>query len=154
MSIIIVMLSSAVFGALITFLILRNRQNKSAQSEIDQLQQSLEQSQQALQDYRNQVSDHFQQSAGLFYQLTANYKAIYEHLSEGAVKLCDDAETLKTIQSSQASSLASTAELTPPLEIPDENLTNVDSSLCSKPKDPENTPPEDKKSGKETDSII
>lgn len=52
------------------------------------LEAQLRQQQQELEKYREQVARHFMQTADLLHTLTANYRAVYEHLADGAQTLC------------------------------------------------------------------
>ncbi|HEX7003884.1 MAG TPA: DUF1043 family protein [Trueperaceae bacterium] len=53
-----------------------------------------EELQRELDGYRQEVSDHFVQTAGLVNDLTRSYKAVYDHLEQGAYRLVDE-ETLR-----------------------------------------------------------
>lgn len=46
-----------------------------------------------LADYRVNVSDHFAGTSERFRELTLQYRALFEHLSEGARELCPDGMT-------------------------------------------------------------
>ena len=59
-----------------------------------QLEQSLKDTQQQFDDYRKEVSTHFSTTADLFNRLTADYKAVFEHLASGSQALCSD-QTVK-----------------------------------------------------------
>src|SRR5690625_7534129 len=43
------------------------------------------------QHYRDQVSAHFQRTAELVNELTSNYRAVHNHLAQGARDLCPEA---------------------------------------------------------------
>lgn len=60
---------------------LRNRENQRA---IDTLRQEQ-------QHYRDQVTGHFQRTAELVNELTENYRAVHNHLAQGARELCPEA---------------------------------------------------------------
>jgi len=46
--------------------------------------------QEELQDYRTQVSDHFATTSERLHDLTVQYRAVYDHLAEGAGQLCPE----------------------------------------------------------------
>jgi len=49
-----------------------------------------EQVRQELQHYRTQVSDHFATTSERLHDLTVQYRAVYDHLAEGAGQLCPE----------------------------------------------------------------
>ncbi len=53
----------------------------------DRLEAELKRCREELDGYRNQVSDHFAKTAELVGRMTAQYRAVYEHLAEGAHRL-------------------------------------------------------------------
>lgn len=55
-----------------------------------QLEQSLNDTKQEFEHYREDVSSHFSKTADLFNQMTADYKAVFEHLATGSEALCGD----------------------------------------------------------------
>lgn len=54
------------------------------------LTEELETAKAEFQDYQKQVNQHFQQSSELVFELTQNYRKVYEHLASGAQSLCLD----------------------------------------------------------------
>jgi uncharacterized membrane-anchored protein YhcB (DUF1043 family) len=58
--------------------------------ELEQTKNSLEQARNESARYRQQVTEHFSVAADLFNSLTANYRAVYEHLAIGSHNLCDE----------------------------------------------------------------
>jgi uncharacterized membrane-anchored protein YhcB (DUF1043 family) len=68
--------------------------------------------------YREQVTDHFRTTADLIHQMTASYKAVYEHLAGGSQKLCagevmlemDQAPRLTTEPTTEAAGAADEAK--------------------------------------------
>ena len=64
--------------------------SKSRQTIVRQLEKSLKEIEQEFADYRKKVSHHFNTTAQLTHNLTQNYRDIYQHLADGADKLCDD----------------------------------------------------------------
>ncbi len=58
----------------------------------EQSAQSLAQSTKEMDDYRQQVTDHFEKTAMLVGQMTEQYRAVYDHLADGASSLCNDPE--------------------------------------------------------------
>ena len=57
---------------------------------VQELESELHQSKEELARYRNQVTQHFVQTADLLQAMTANYRAVYEHLANGAQHLCTE----------------------------------------------------------------
>jgi uncharacterized membrane-anchored protein YhcB (DUF1043 family) len=74
-------------GVLVGLLLGRARQ-RAAQRGAASLEAALQQSQQELRQYRTHVTQHFTQTADLLQTLTADYRAVYEHLAAGAEALC------------------------------------------------------------------
>jgi uncharacterized membrane-anchored protein YhcB (DUF1043 family) len=64
------------------------RSDRIATQRVQQLEAQLHQQREELAKYREQVVHHFMQTADLLHSLTANYRAIYEHLADGAQTLC------------------------------------------------------------------
>jgi len=52
------------------------------------LEDELKGVQEELNQYRTEVTSHFSKTAELFNSITANYRALYQHLADGAQKLC------------------------------------------------------------------
>lgn len=52
-----------------------------------QLDQELRETREELERYRNRVVEHFSTTADLFNRMTADYRAVYEHLARGAQQL-------------------------------------------------------------------
>jgi uncharacterized membrane-anchored protein YhcB (DUF1043 family) len=71
------------------------------------LQEQLEQAQAEQARYRAQVSDHFVETSRRLRDLTTQYKAVYEHLADGARALCP--EGVVAIAPSLAEALPATA---------------------------------------------
>jgi uncharacterized membrane-anchored protein YhcB (DUF1043 family) len=74
------LLAGLIIGASIT-IILRRRSGGSDQS-VESLKRENER-------FREEVNEHFVQTAELINQLTDSYKAVFDHLSEGAEKLVE-----------------------------------------------------------------
>lgn len=58
--------------------------------ELDQTKATLEQTRNETARYRQKVTEHFSTTADLFNSLTANYRAVYEHLAMSSHALCDE----------------------------------------------------------------
>ncbi len=56
----------------------------------EKLAEDLKKTQQELEQYRREVGGHFAQTAELVGKMTAQYRAVYEHLAEGAHRLGGD----------------------------------------------------------------
>src|SRR5688572_20817744 len=77
-------LSGVLLGLVLgRFLLPGSRKIKRLESEIEQMRRDHA-------DYRARVSTHFNTTGELIGQMTASYKAVYDHLSEGAQVLCGD----------------------------------------------------------------
>jgi uncharacterized membrane-anchored protein YhcB (DUF1043 family) len=61
-----------------------------AQTEIREGQEELQRTREGLEAYRGKVADHFAGTSERLRELTFQYRAIYNHLAEGAVDLCPD----------------------------------------------------------------
>jgi uncharacterized protein len=66
----------------------RTRQG-DARQEAEDLKVALRQNEEDLRQYRAHVTDHFTQTADLVRTLTADYRAVYEHMAAGAQTLCN-----------------------------------------------------------------
>ncbi|MBI1194272.1 MAG: DUF1043 family protein [Gammaproteobacteria bacterium] len=53
-------------------------------------EQALQQSKDEMEQYRKEVTAHFEKTAKLVGAMTEQYRAVYDHLSDGAQKLCND----------------------------------------------------------------
>ena len=80
----------ATFGAglLLGLLLGRTRQGP-ARREAEELKAALRQHQEESRQYQAHVARHFTQTADLLRALTADYRAVYEHLAAGAQTLCN-----------------------------------------------------------------
>lgn len=72
---------------------------------VTELQQKLEESQDQLDQYRKDVDRHFQTTAELVNNLTQSYRAVHEHLSQGAQKLTSHASS-NTLEGTQFKALS------------------------------------------------
>ena len=86
---------------------------KGRNKEQDEKIQELESEIAVLEEHKAQVSGHFQKTAALLHDMTGQYKAIYEHMADGAQTLCDDQESVAVVKSLQSGLL------------PKENLTKI-----------------------------
>lgn len=78
--------------------------SKALHNNYQHLQKDFTQTQQAYETFQQNVSDHFLETAQLFNQLNDNYRAIHEHVANGAAALC---RTEKSIQFSEPEPLVS-----------------------------------------------
>lgn len=71
------------FGALLGYVVAGDRLRRAAGGrDPAELREEME-------DYRREVNSHFQETAALLDGMTAQYRAVYMHMAEGAQKLCD-----------------------------------------------------------------
>src|SRR5262245_9019351 len=96
----------------------RTRQGNAAQREAEALKNALRQRQEEFGHYQAQVRHHFTQTADLLQTLTADYRAVYEHLAAGAQALCDG----------QVTALRAEALREPLLTAPSQSGTPVEGS--------------------------
>ena len=86
----LVLLSGAVVGGLIAFVALPGpRQVKRLEAELDELRKEHE-------GYKGNVTQHFHRTAELVGEMTASYKAVYDHLATGAQALCEGPPALSS----------------------------------------------------------
>ncbi len=90
-----------------------------------ELEHRLHESEMALHDYRNRVTGHFRGTAERVNRLTEDYRELHQHLSGGAIELCDvsgpDTAPLLTSlgaapHAGAATTDAATATVNPPLD--------------------------------------
>ncbi|MGH7961620.1 MAG: YhcB family protein [Candidatus Binatia bacterium] len=75
-------------GLLAGMALSRPRKGQGATQRVKELESELHQSREEFAKYRDQVTQHFLQTADLLHAMTANYRAVYEHLADGAQNLC------------------------------------------------------------------
>jgi uncharacterized membrane-anchored protein YhcB (DUF1043 family) len=63
---------------------------ESAQAEIREGRDELQRTREGLESYRGKVTDHFVGTSERLRELTFQYRAIYNHLAEGAGELCPE----------------------------------------------------------------
>lgn len=80
------MLISVAIGGLLGFLTGRIQGGADARKR-KEYEERLQRNESEMDDYRRQVTDHFMDTARLMQEMTANYKAVYEHLARGAQSL-------------------------------------------------------------------
>lgn len=83
----LIALACLLVGALAGWL-LRRAFDPSEQQQRD-LERRLHESEMALHDYRNRVTEHFRGTADRVNRLTEDYRQLHQHLSGGAIDLCD-----------------------------------------------------------------
>lgn len=69
------------------------RGNQKLAKRCQELEQELESARGEFGDYRRQVGQHFDQTGELLRAMTLQYRAVYEHLADGARSLCPDQVT-------------------------------------------------------------
>ena len=67
-----------------------HKENERALAEIQAGRDELERAREALERYRGKVADHFAGTSERLREHTLQYRAIYNHLSEGAGELCPE----------------------------------------------------------------
>jgi len=55
-----------------------------------EMTRSLKQSKDEMDEYRKEVTEHFEKTAMLVGAMTEQYRAVYDHLADGAQNLCND----------------------------------------------------------------
>lgn len=65
-------------------------QLKELEGALDAARGEQQSAQQELGEYRGQVADHFAETSHKLHDLTLQYRAVYDHLAEGAGRLCPD----------------------------------------------------------------
>ena len=66
------------------------KEHERAQAEVQAGREELERTREGLESYRGKVSDHFVGTSERLRELTFQYRAIYNHLAEGAGELCPE----------------------------------------------------------------
>jgi hypothetical protein len=66
------------------------RASSKAERRIRELEAEIEASRESFQRYRGDVSEHFGRTSELLRDLTLQYRAVYEHLADGARTLCPE----------------------------------------------------------------
>ncbi len=88
----------SLIGIIIGYMVVQFRGSSKDQARrIRQLEAEIEE----LQAYKEEVADHFKKTAGLLHDMTSQYKSIYEHMAEGARRLCDEEESGAVLESLQ-----------------------------------------------------
>jgi len=80
-------------GAFLVGLLLGRSSSRAAAKRCRELEAELRASQAALGHYKSEVAAHFEQTSELLRTMTHHYRAVYEHLAEGARTLCPDQAT-------------------------------------------------------------
>ncbi len=84
----LILASMLVIGTGIGFIV--GRSKNDAINKITALEEELKTAQAEMADYRGQVVEHFGKTAGLFNQLTNDYRAVHQHLAVSSEALCGD----------------------------------------------------------------
>jgi uncharacterized membrane-anchored protein YhcB (DUF1043 family) len=86
-------------GCIATYLVFaRNRRTRELQEELNQFKERFT-------DYRDQVTQHFMRTSELVQEMTQSYRAVYEHLANGAQRLCGDENNVDRLDSSRKGQL-------------------------------------------------
>ena len=118
-------LAGALVGVGIGFLLLPGqRRIKKLQVEIADLRREYA-------EYRSRVGTHFQTTARLVGEMTASYKAVYDHLADGAQVLCAGAPLTGPAFAAPRLILAENVEVTPNGVAPTGSFDPVSPSLPS-----------------------
>jgi len=80
-------------AAFLAGLLIGRSSGRAAAKRCRELEAELRASQAALGQYRSEVAAHFGQTSELLRTMTHHYRAVYEHLAEGARALCPDQVT-------------------------------------------------------------
>jgi uncharacterized membrane-anchored protein YhcB (DUF1043 family) len=80
-------------GTALAGLLVGRSSSRTAAKRCRELEEELAASQAALGKYRSEVGAHFGQTSELLRAMTHHYRAVYEHLAEGARTLCPDQAT-------------------------------------------------------------
>jgi len=84
-----ILLLGVIVGAIATRLVLPSRR------QLRRLSNELESLRAEHAAYRSNVTKHFETTSGLVANMTASYKAVYDHLAAGAQSLCEESKTLE-----------------------------------------------------------
>lgn len=111
--ILIFVIGLAVGGALTYLFIPGRRRQQQLLAQIAELQEKHK-------HYREEVTDHFSRTADLVNAMTQSYKAVYQHLAQGAESLCGDEAVNPALQFAEPRLIGeqSTAEGPPPRPAP------------------------------------
>lgn len=82
------LIAGVILGALIGYFI--RQPTKEAKQREDQLNEQIKHKEDELAQYKQQVADHFLHTANLVNSMTESYRAVHEHLADGARTLCSD----------------------------------------------------------------
>lgn len=122
------------------------RPGQATAQRVKELESELQQSREELVRYRDQVTQHFLQTADLLHAMTANYRAVYEHLANGAQILCEgQVQTLSSAALRERLLPEDSSEAAPPQQ------HNPPDSLHAEATPGQNSPPA-KDSGKADDA--
>jgi len=92
-----------------------------AQQRQREVERRLQEAEASLRDYKTQVTEHFRGTAERVNRLTDDYRELHQHLSEGALGLCESREPgqlppLLTSLGGSGTRHAGAATITPPLD--------------------------------------
>lgn len=65
-----------------------SRLDDSAKKKCEELEQKLGDAEQEMKHYRRDVTEHFIKTSGLINNMTDSYRAVYDHMAQGAKSLC------------------------------------------------------------------
>jgi uncharacterized membrane-anchored protein YhcB (DUF1043 family) len=101
---ILVFVIGLVLGCIATYLaIVRYGRTRELQKELDQFKERFT-------DYRDQVTQHFMRTSELVQEMTQSYRAVYEHLANGAQRLCGDESDTSRLASTGKGRLTNPAQ--------------------------------------------
>jgi hypothetical protein len=85
--------------------IFMSRMDDATKRKQNALTQELDASHRQLAEYKSEVNAHFVTTAKLVNHMTESYRAVHEHLSQGAVDLCDNSAEIEAIPFNDAKTL-------------------------------------------------
>ena len=101
---ILVFVIGLVLGCIATYLVIvRYGRTRELQKELNQLKERFT-------DYRDQVTQHFMRTSELVQEMTQSYRAVYEHLANGAQPLCGDESDTNRLDSSSKGRLTNSGQ--------------------------------------------
>ncbi len=116
---IVALIGGGLLGALVS------RQFGQQEQQNKDLEAKLQEAEEKLLSYQNDVSDHFAETSKLVNNLTKDYKEVYEHLANSALKLTNPDISRKLIEASKGT-------LTEPL---DDSTTISEPEYVQPPRD-------------------
>jgi uncharacterized membrane-anchored protein YhcB (DUF1043 family) len=107
-------------GCMATYLaVARYGRTRELQKELNQLKDHFT-------DYRDQVTRHFMRTSELVQEMTQSYRAVYEHLANGAQHLCGDENDVNLLEASGKDQLTDASQDAAAGRAPDYLVEEVD----------------------------